>query len=352
MSIIRISRWLNKFRKYFFTYRDGYFDLPYLSNSPDLMVESFKRMPFTRYDGAANVIYTNNMFTDGAMYFCELEEGLWIMQTEMEFKKNVSTNALYDNEPCDYHFLSYFIYNSLVNRQGFNGVTIPIQGWGFYKPGTEIKAYFNKGDTGIFTDFVFNKAWFERHIPLRGEHDFKPFLESGDTYKTWENMVPGSEMMIREILSLLKTSKPEESLIPLKIICLKIISQFFISISTTHPLKPHTALRDNHSRLVARTENVLLDKLTTSFPGIDELAQTLNTSPTKLATAFKTVHNNSIYQYYQQKQMELALEMLKTSGMSVKSVAITLGYQSPGKFSAAFKKYHQVLPSEIKQPLV
>lgn len=351
MSKLRLNHWLIQFRKNFFTYRDGYFDLPYISNSPAIMVESFKHTPFTQFMPDKQQIHTANIFTNGIMHYCELEEGLWVIITEMEFKKNVSTHALYDKEPTDYHFLSHFTYNSPVNQVGVNNVSIPTHGWGFYKPGTEVKAYFNKGDEGVFTNFAFNSAWFERNIPLlqfKDGYDFKRFFESDDTYKTWENMVPGSDTMIGEILAMLKNrNKAPGGIIPVKLLCLQMISQFFISMATHNLIQPNAKLHDQDSRLVARAEKALIDSLLTGFTSVAKLATQLHTSPTKLQLLFKAVHGTSMYQYYQEKQMMLALQMLKAGSKSIKHIALTFGYKSPSKFSAAFKKYHHISPSQV-----
>jgi len=351
MFKFRINQWLFDMKKYFFTYRDGFFDLPYLSNSPAVMVDSFKNMPFTKFLAAEKEIHTHNIFTDGVMRYAELEDGLWIIITEIAFKKKVSTHALYDQEPTDYHFLSYFVYTSLIDQIGLNEITIPTNGWGFYKPGTEIKAYFNKGDEGIFANFVFTKSWFERNVPLKtfaSGNDFGSFFESTESYKTWDNLVPGSEMMVREILALLKARQHDDQrTIPLKMLCLQIISQFFISITHDHKVKPQAKLHDHDTRLIARAEKLLIDNLTTAFPGVEEMAQKLHTSSTKLQSLFKIVYQTSIFQYYRDKQMVLALQMLKAKPISVKEIASIFGYQSPSKFSAAFKKYHHFSPTDL-----
>ncbi|MGY3215083.1 helix-turn-helix transcriptional regulator [Mucilaginibacter sp. HD30] len=351
MLKLRVNQWLNGMRKYFFTYRDGYFDLPYLSNSPEIMIESLKHMPFTKFLAAENEIHTNNIFSEGVMRYRELEEGLWIMITEIEFRKNVSMHALYDQEPCDYYFLAHFTYSSVANRIRFNDLTIPTHGWGFYKPGTEVKSFFSKDDKGTFTNFVFNEKWFERNLPmatLAKEDNFKHFFESGNSYKTWDNLVPGSDLLIKNILDLLKDGRQDQQgIILVKMLCLQIISQFFASISTQN-LAPKIKVSKDDSRMVARTEKILIDRLTSGFPGINSLAETLHTSAAKLQNLFKAVNDNSIFQYYQEKQMVLALQMLRSKPVSVKEIALTFGYQSPGKFSAAFKKYHGFSPSTIK----
>ena len=62
---------------------------------------------------------------------------------------------------------------------------------------------------------------------------------------------------------------------------------------------------------------------------------------------FKKVYGNSMLQYYQEKQMILAFSLLKNKGNSVKDIAQTLGYSNASNFTIAFKKVHNILPSEI-----
>ena len=139
----RIRKWAIGFRKYFFLYRNGYFELPYLSNTPQIMVNSFQNMPFTKKVPDEHIIYSDTIFTSGSMRYRELEDGLWIILSEMNFKKNVCTKALYDQEPCKYYFLSHFRYTSLIKNISINEINLPNIGWSLYKPGTEIKAFFN-----------------------------------------------------------------------------------------------------------------------------------------------------------------------------------------------------------------
>jgi AraC-like DNA-binding protein len=47
--------------------------------------------------------------------------------------------------------------------------------------------------------------------------------------------------------------------------------------------------------------------------------------------------------------MELAYSLLKGSDMQIKEVASKFGYDNQGKFAIAFKKVHNILPSEINK---
>lgn len=106
-------------------------------------------------------------------------------------------------------------------------------------------------------------------------------------------------------------------------------------------------INETDRRHLATAERMLVNALTTHFPGIDIIATTVHMSPTKLKTLFRKVYGNSLLQYYQEKQMILALSLLKTEKLTIKEVSNNLGYDNPSNFTLAFKKVHNFLPSEI-----
>ena len=69
-------------------------------------------------------------------------------------------------------------------------------------------------------------------------------------------------------------------------------------------------------------------------------------SETKLKTEFKNKFNTSIFQYYNNKQMETALKMLDKNEILIKDLAQNMGYENSSKFSIAFKKHHGFSPSD------
>ena len=47
--------------------------------------------------------------------------------------------------------------------------------------------------------------------------------------------------------------------------------------------------------------------------------------------------------------MEQAASLLRTSDLSVAEIAQAVGYDSPSKFSAAFKAFFHILPKEYRK---
>ena len=98
---------------------------------------------------------------------------------------------------------------------------------------------------------------------------------------------------------------------------------------------------------LAKAEKIILESLMNDFPGIEYIAQKVNMSPSKLKALFKDVYGKSIFQYYQEKQMDIAFNLLKNSSKTVTEVAEILGYENPSNFTKAFKKVYADLPSNI-----
>ena len=83
--------------------------------------------------------------------------------------------------------------------------------------------------------------------------------------------------------------------------------------------------------------------------GIDFIARAVNLSPTKLKMIFKTFFGFSMLQYHKEKNMLLALQLIKNSTMQIRNIALVTGYESASNFTAAFKKRFGFLPSQ-KEP--
>lgn len=115
MLIKRINNWFLHAKKYFFAYKDGFFELSFLDNSPQSLVGSIMRMPFVVHNEAEQTLTTNNTFAEGKWHYQELEEGFWVMYSEMKYKANVRFKVIYDEFiPCDYYLFNFHINTNEV----------------------------------------------------------------------------------------------------------------------------------------------------------------------------------------------------------------------------------------------
>ncbi|MBQ9279232.1 MAG: helix-turn-helix transcriptional regulator [Lachnospiraceae bacterium] len=96
-----------------------------------------------------------------------------------------------------------------------------------------------------------------------------------------------------------------------------------------------------------------IHKLITSAPEhdytIEELSKRYDLSQTTLKKCFKSIYGKPIHAYMTEFRMQKAAELLKgNEKMSIGDIAFTVGYESGGKFSAAFKKTMGMTPSEYR----
>lgn len=82
---------------------------------------------------------------------------------------------------------------------------------------------------------------------------------------------------------------------------------------------------------------------------IEDLSRQYLMNPTTLKAVFKAVYGNSIAAHIKEHRMERAAHLLLSSKDSISQIAKSVGYESPSKFTAAFKEVHQVLPTEYRK---
>jgi AraC-like DNA-binding protein len=355
MPLKRVIKWIKKFEKYFFYYKDGYFVLPYLTNTPQLMIESLMRMPFVSHDADQKVMYSNTPFTQGQLRYQEIEDGLWLIASELEFKVNVHTRAVYDDQGSDFFFLAFSIYENLAAPNLdmlINNKEVKNNSWAMYRPGIPIDAFHAKGTKGLFFNFSFNRKWIEANFvdtDTPSKVLIQKILDAELGYLTWDGLMSDAQPHALDIWkSLSGETKQAFSKLKVKIQTLEILTIFFSNVyeGDHKPIKEGGISLSNDEQII-KIEKYLVQNLTNDFPGLDFLADKVNVSPSKLKVNFKKVFGQSVYQYFRTKQMELAMQMLKEEHVQVKNVSAYFGYDNPSKFSLAFKKVNKILPSEV-----
>lgn len=96
---------------------------------------------------------------------------------------------------------------------------------------------------------------------------------------------------------------------------------------------------------VLRIEKILVENFSDKPKSIEELSRKATMSSTKLKKLFKSVFGVPIYEYYQQKRMQRAGELLSTGKYTVKQVSEIIGYTNISNFTTAFRKHMKQEPS-------
>lgn len=350
-----IKKWLSSIRKYFFFYRDGFYELPYVANSPEMTVKSFSSMPFVKNYEKRNYFTINNLFLDGEGHYQKLEDGLWLIMSNMEVKKNLSFVLHYIyGVPSDYHFLTLYI------NKGQKTVNLPTihfdienqdRSWTLFKAGSKSLNTHFKGQKSIFFTIYFSDEWMRNNIMTNGifkNKTLEEFFNSSNECLFLPNFLENKKEVYENLVTSIldKDENGVKSVLTLKKNTLDIISTFIEKLEDKSVYKANSNLSEKDLRRIKKAEYILSDSIFTKFPSIDYISKEIGMSQTKLKTDFKEVYGSTLYQYYCTKQMGFAKQMLEKEKITVKEVSYTLGYNNPSKFTAAFKKIYGRLPSE------
>ena len=96
-----------------------------------------------------------------------------------------------------------------------------------------------------------------------------------------------------------------------------------------------------------KVEQLLVENFSAKPRSIEELSKKATMSSTKLKKIFKTVFGVSIYEYYQQKRMMCASELIAMHKYSMREVAEKIGYTNMHNFATAFKKHMKQDPIQF-----
>lgn len=349
-----LSDWKVYLHKNLFREQQGFYELPYLSNNPGLMLDSIIAMPVSQHKPQEQAIYTDNPFTTGVMRYRNLEAGLALIGSRISLKKNIISKALYHAEiPGDYYYLSFavFEYRFPVTSNGSKTVTLLSTTCTFYKPNTEVATYFYEDTQGKFFNIIFNKQWANENLSFSGaqKDELDEYLDGESGFINWIDIVPEAPALANELWDRLQEDPGKhENNESLKRSVQQVVSGFFKHAFEDKRIKSHTALHNPDYALVAAAEKIILNNLAFQFPGVEKIAREVNLSPTKLKAVFKSVFGFSMLQYHKEKNLLLAMQLIANTSTHVKTVASLTGYESSSKFTANFKKRFGMLPTDIR----
>lgn len=348
-----VSSWLTHFKKYFFRYSDGFYEFPYIANSPQLTLDSIKGMPFIKSYPEKDYYTINNPFIKGDCYYREVEKDLWVIMSDLEFKKNVSFKLYYDSMvPAGYHFLTLHV-NKAKTRVNLPKINVDIENidksWTLFKAGAKaINTHF-KGEKSIFFTIYFSNDWMEKHIASKGtlsSNALSDFFSSEDNCLFLPGFMEDDKNSYQPILDSLLSVEEENDPLLLKIRTLQLIASFVNKLDAENRMKPSINISEKNRRKLLKAAHIIDQSILDPFPSILAISKNVGMSETLLKKEFKEMYGVTMFNYHTIQKMNHALKLFENEKVNVKDVAYSLGYNSQSKFSSAFKKVHGKLPSE------
>ncbi len=344
--------WVRKITHKVFSFRNGYFEFPYQFTHPKILVNSIKAFSFMKHDAQGQSVTSNNPFFSGALYYFEIEEGLWITIFDTFCKRNIAFINKSQVPVAGYYNLSFvkFKDESGLNYSPFiNNNKFMTSDWTLYPSGSEVNAYHCKNSRSLIACYTFDEKWLENNLQLSALAEQHPlnvlFKSDFGCNPIIKNPVKDAEHTIESLHEIIKniSGNPANKFL-FKSKCKMMIAEFFDGLSNNlSDLNYCEQDKNLISELLAYLENNYCRK----FPGIEEVASHLNTSPTKIKLLFKEWYGCGIANWFRSKQMELAAKLIKEEKMQIQDVAAKFGYSSSSKFTNAFKKHHGINPSQV-----
>lgn len=110
-----------------------------------------------------------------------------------------------------------------------------------------------------------------------------------------------------------------------------------------------TGNHDAHFLKVMEAEAILQAHLQRNLPNVYAIAQQVSLSESTLKRHFKIIFGKSLYEYYLEKKMNLAKQLLLEKPLTVYQLASMLGYEKVSNFIDIFKKHHGYSPGSLKK---
>ncbi|MET0242472.1 MAG: AraC family transcriptional regulator [Flavitalea sp.] len=127
-----------------------------------------------------------------------------------------------------------------------------------------------------------------------------------------------------------------------------LVAEFFKKIFDRQPNEAY-AIKDVHFEKIMEAENILLAHLQKNLPSLEKIAQSVALSESTFKRHFKAIFGKSIYEYYLEKKMDLAKQLMIENSLTVNDTAERLGYEKVSNFIEIFKKHHGYSPGVLKK---
>lgn len=350
----RINSWFSNYKNSLFIYKDGFFELPYLANSPETVLKSIGKMPFIKHYKDRQLVKSKTPLVSGSFYYENIEEGLWIIHGDFEYKANVNYKRISDSKlPSEYYFLCLKVYGMKQKNALMNGIPYSNCSWLLFKPDAWSTNCQFKGAKELTYTIFFNENWL-KNVLGKQDHfinsSINEFFESDTKFIMWPDNPENIKKLYKAISDnfLRNMSRNDSAKNELKDLVYKMFTHFIDKYQTDGVNTGILEIPDGERKAIYKAEKLLLQNLFSPFPGIEQLARETGMSATKLKSSFRLVFGKSTYQYFQEKQMFLAKETLLENAIKIKDLAKSMGYENASKFSAAFRRQTGHLPSEIQ----
>jgi len=323
----------------------------FTDSTHDSFMQSMAKLLWTNYtDGQ---IFLPEVIGTGFLKNLHIEDGLSIRSLNFTLAIDFEFNRVAKQEEEEKIFQLYYFLNNTDFHFTLGDDKEPLKPSAFSNTiflsnDMNIHGRFGKNDSVKFIVISFSLSWLERN-GFGTYAWFKPLLDPKDKNQGLLMLEYLNVADFTTATELNNTLVPStEFIFSIKVNSFLLIKRFYDAIENRNDLKIHKSHSGYFFQMV-KVEHRISEYLTANLPLIKSLSKEFNMSDGNLKRHFRIVYGKNIYEYYLEKKMNLAKDMILKEGRTVSVVAYSLGYEKVSSFSKAFKKMHGVLPSNLKQ---
>ncbi len=173
-----------------------------------------------------------------------------------------------------------------------------------------------------------------------------------DFQKLYDRLLAGNHLIIYrenildDILSKLYCMRTKEYEGHIKMKVLELLYHL-CSLDVSSPIKP---LYFNRSQVrIVKLIHTYLTQHPERHDTLEALSKQFDIPLSSMKICFKAVYGLSIGAYLREYRLQLAAELLKETTCNIGDIAFQIGYESPSKFTEAFRKKFSCTPSEYRK---
>jgi len=156
-------------------------------------------------------------------------------------------------------------------------------------------------------------------------------------------LTPGEQYLLHKIFDFFLSTRKATATLSIKQMAIDLIRQFVeISLDMAKPVEEKAV-----SMRIADTIAYLEQQIFSKFPGIEALSSRAGLCATHFKSAFKSQTGQSPFAFFRQRQMEFAINALKSGQYNVKEIALLLQFDNPSNFTRSFRQFNGVAPSHF-----
>lgn len=215
------------------------------------------------------------------------------------------------------------------------------------KPGYEHTTRHIDNQPDIITVFEFRRSFFDTSILDLYGNQLPWILKSNDIHSCMINATPELEYMHQRIFRKLSSKKYSSLEMDEMVISLLDKLMNILGCAETPGMVPDN-IKQNHLGTIEMARDYILNHFKENI-SLQQLASHCFVSPFHFSRLFKTITHITPHQYLSSVRLTHAKVLLTETSSPVSDIAYDCGFNSPEHFVAAFKQFHKINPSALRQ---